>query len=127
MRPIELPEYWIPDTGIRLGLGPALLLPLDGRERRHVARIPRGALVAYREWYGCREPNVGLKLAVEDVARGIAERESGQSMHAYPADPQIFAEDGGPSMASRMYGPAKLSWTPADNKRIPGGTKCGKD
>ncbi len=30
--------------------------------------IPRGCLVRYREWYGARAPNVGLKLTAEEVA-----------------------------------------------------------
>jgi hypothetical protein len=76
--------------------------------------------VVYREWYGCREANVGLKLSVEDVARGIAERERGEKIGFGRADPQIFVEDGGPSMASRMREAAGLTWGAADNKRIPG-------
>ena len=39
------------------------------------ARLPRGALVRYREWYGASSPNVGLKMVAEDVGRAIAERE----------------------------------------------------
>jgi len=31
--------------------------------------IPRGALVRYREWYGAKAPNEGLKMTAEDVAR----------------------------------------------------------
>jgi hypothetical protein len=38
--------------------------------------IPRGALIRYREWYGAKAPNEGLKMTAEDVARGILERET---------------------------------------------------
>jgi hypothetical protein len=44
--------------------------------------LPRGCMVRYREWYGMRpgEPNVGLKLHAEEVGKGIAEREQGESI-----------------------------------------------
>ena len=76
--------------------------------------------MVYREWYGCREPNVGLKMSVEEVAQGIADREIAERISFARADPQIFVQDGGPSMASRMQRAAHISWSPADNKRVPG-------
>jgi hypothetical protein len=80
--------------------------------------IPRGALVRYREWYGASEPNVGLKLTAETVAEGIKAREATDEKIALSvADPAIFAEDGGPSIAERM-GARGVWWTPADNKRV---------
>jgi hypothetical protein len=83
--------------------------------------IARGALVLYREWYGMRpgEPNVGLKLTAEAVAQGIAAREADdpQPMMGV-ADPAIFAEDGGPSIAQRMMTQGVM-FRPADNKRVP--------
>jgi hypothetical protein len=41
--------------------------------------LPRGALIRYREWYGCepRKADVGLKMTAEQVARGIVLREMG--------------------------------------------------
>src|SRR5437764_3097680 len=67
--------------------------------------IPRGALIRYREWYGARSPNVGLKLTAEEVARGIIQRElpdhdeEGRSPIVYGVlDPAAFAQDGGPSI-----------------------------
>jgi hypothetical protein len=35
------------------------------------------------------------------------------------ADPAIFSEDGGPSIASRMTQAARIVFRPADNKRVP--------
>ena len=80
--------------------------------------IPRGALVRFREWYGSNgQPNIGLKLTAEQVADGIKQRESGESIAYGVLDPAAFAEDGGPSIAERM---ARLgvSFRPADNKRV---------
>lgn len=87
--------------------------------------IPRGALIRYREWYGARQengvtvPDVGLKLTVEEVAVGILEREvKGEHIRYRVADPAIFSEDGGPSMASRMA-LKKVRFKKADNARVP--------
>ncbi len=81
--------------------------------------IPRGAMVRYREWYGCvlGKPNTGLKLTAEEVARGIAEREKGEALSYGVLDPAAFAEDGGPSIAERMRR-EKVVFRPADNKRV---------
>lgn len=88
-----------------------------------VAGIPRGALVRYREWYGMQpgKPNTGLRLTAEEVADGIKTREAGDvAGHMLGvADPAMFAEDGGPSIAERMNRRGVL-WRPADNKRVPG-------
>ncbi len=80
--------------------------------------IPRGAMIRYREWYGAASPNVGLKLTAEQVAEGILSREDKNEKIAYRvADPAIFAEDGGPSIGSRMQ-LRKVVQRPADNARV---------
>ena len=81
--------------------------------------LPRGALVRYREWYGAKEPNVGLKLTAEAVADGIKAREAGEAIAFGKADPSIWKVDGGPSIAERM-GNRGIHWLPADNSRITG-------
>jgi hypothetical protein len=86
-------------------------------------RIGRGTLVRYAEWYGARGPDKGLKLTAEQVAEGIASREAAMAEGGDPrvfagvADPSIFREDGGPSIAERMAR-AGVSWRPADNSRV---------
>jgi hypothetical protein len=79
--------------------------------------IPRGALVRYREWYGAKAPNVGLRLTAEEVAHGILKREAGEKIAYGVIDPAAFAEDGGPSIAERMFR-AGVPFRRADNKRI---------
>lgn len=85
-----------------------------------LSAFPRGAIVRYREWYGmpAGQPNVGLKLTAEQVADGIKEREAGETIPIGVADPAIFAEDGGPSIAERMQRRGVM-WRRADNKRVP--------
>lgn len=84
--------------------------------------IPRGAIVRYREWYGCKpgEPNVGLKLTAEEVGRGILEREKGDKVDYGVLDPAAFAQDGGPSIHERLSAATdyKVIFRRADNKRV---------
>lgn len=92
------------------------LLTIGGKQRV----LPAGALVRYREWYGASGPNKGLKLNVDEVARGIKEHELPSETFGYSvADPAIFATQSGPSIAEQMqkWG---ISWRPGDNKRKPG-------
>lgn len=81
--------------------------------------FPRGALVNYREWYGMQpgQPNVGVKMTAEEVADGILTREAGDRISYGVADPAIFSEDGGPSIAERMSRRG-CHWTKADNARV---------
>ncbi len=100
----------------------------DGTERQ----FPGGALIRYREWYGCKTaedgtlmPNTGLKLDAEVVARGIKQREQGETINEQgsPADPSMWREDGGPSIAERMLridGGKGPRFRPADNERVAG-------
>ena len=85
----------------------------------HGRIIPKGALVKYREWYGAKGPNGGLKMTAEDVADGIKNMEKGERIRYGVADPAIYIKNGGPSIGENM---AKrgVSWRGADNKRIPG-------
>lgn len=85
--------------------------------------IPRGAIVRYKEWYGAAGINVGLKMTAEDVARGLVERERGDTMRYGVLDPSCFHENGGPSIAERintvLIASKKRPFHEADNSRIP--------
>jgi hypothetical protein len=63
-------------------------------------------------------------MTAEQVAEGIRDRERddpkpASGMMVGVADPSIFAEDGGPSIAMRMTRAARIVFRPADNKRVP--------
>ena len=105
----------------------------NGTERM----FPQGAIIAYREWYGCKKdetgkskPDDGLRLSAQSVGRGIKEREAGETIDEAMsvADPSIWKEDGGPSNAEGMLrcDPARPSenvgprFRPADNTRTTG-------
>jgi hypothetical protein len=87
------------------------------------AGIPRGALVRYREWYGATSDK-GLKLTIEEVAKGILERDAGDKITYSVADPAIFAEDGGPSRAE-IFTRLGVHFLRADNRRVAGAGAMG--
>jgi Terminase large subunit, T4likevirus-type, N-terminal len=94
--------------------------------------LPRGALVRYREWYGCQvdkdglslHNNVGLKLDIEELSDGIAQRERfeigrGARIAYRVAGKDLFKHEGGPSLGERMGAePFRQFWQPADNARV---------
>lgn len=105
----------------------------DGKERM----LPKGAMIRYREWYGVKRnedgtslPNVGLRLSVEAVGRGIMERERGEKIDEQlsRADPSMWKEDGGPSFIERLiycdtkdpHNPIGPRFAQADNSRVQG-------
>ena len=94
-------------------------IPELGRE------LPRGALIRYREWYGCVKDasNRGLKYDSTTVAKKIIEIEKkyGEEDLLFDriADPAIFREHDGPSISEKMAYEGVVFRT-ADNKRISG-------
>lgn len=86
-----------------------------------VAHLPRGAIVAYREWYGADQSagkfNLGLKMTAEEVANGIKKREGdAENIGLRVLDPSAFKEDSGPSIAERMARTG-VDFQRADNTR----------
>jgi hypothetical protein len=82
--------------------------------------LPKGCLLRYREWYGKRSDNVGLKLRDAEVAQQILVRQDTEEKFTYSvADPAIFKEDGGPSIAENMHN-AGVTFRRADNARLAG-------
>lgn len=87
--------------------------------------FPEGAIIKYDEFYGWNgTANVGLKMSAAAVGSAIRERDLEQAKAGIHvtyglADPSIFAENGGPSIAESMLA-VGCQWARADNKRIPG-------
>ncbi len=119
--PRELPRQWPRFRSFDWGSAKPFSVGWWAVSDGSVPSIARGALVRYREWYGAKpgEPNVGLRLTAEEVAEGIKRREEDDGAQLPGvADPAIFAEDGGPSIAQRMAS-RRVIFRPADNKRVP--------
>lgn len=96
--------------------------------------IPKGAMVRYRELYGKKGANQGVKWTVEKVAEEICAQEAPDEyvrINYSVADPAIFKESGGPSIAERMARPPNASkakplrFEPGDNSRTTEGGSIG--
>ena len=85
----------------------------------HLVRLPRGCLVRYREWYGAKGPNVGIRLTNEAIADGIKDRERGEKITYRVIDPACGISQGGPSIMEQMAARG-VYWTKADNSRVAG-------
>jgi hypothetical protein len=130
--PFPIPEDWLRFRSMDWGSASPFSVgwwAVAGDERRLAGGqvIPRGCLVRYREWYGARKEGEvwrGLKLANEDIAKGILERERGERISYGVLDPACFSESGGPSIYQQMVDGARsggqfLSFKAADNTRLP--------
>lgn len=118
--PMELPDHWIRFRSFDWGGSHPFSVGWFAVADGSVGELPSGALVQYREWYGASGPNKGLKMRNEDIADGILERELPDEEITYSiADPAVFQEHGGPSIAEIMRGRG-VSFRAGDNKRVPG-------
>lgn len=88
-----------------------------------------GCMYCFRELYGCTgEADVGVEWTVQRVADTIAEIErtdptlKGRQITGI-ADPAIFAENGGESIAEVMS-KRRVYFRPGDHARIPGKMQC---
>lgn len=131
IRPFAVPEHWLRfrsgDWGSAkpFSFGWWAIASEDRRENGVV--IPKGAMVRYKEWYGIAknpdgisQPNVGMKMVAEAVGKELAAREKNDKISYGVLDPSAFANDGGPSIAERIYSGSnnKITFRRADNTRI---------
>lgn len=129
VRPFEIPPHWARIRGMDWGSAAPFSVgwyaivsePITvANGQGDVVHLPRGCMIQYREWYGTEKPNVGLKLTAEVVGTGIAQRDNGEKIHDEVLDPSAFAQDGGPSIAERIYEGSnkKVNFRRADNARV---------
>lgn len=123
IRPFPIPEDWTRIRSMDWGFAKPFsvgwwAVATDSYDTGETI-IPRGAMVRYREWYGCTgTPNVGLRMMAGDVALGIKERERGEKIARAVIDPAAFTANGGPSIVEDMERAYRCNWTPADNARV---------
>jgi hypothetical protein len=122
VQPLKLPSHWTRFRAMDWGSARPFSVGWYAVSDGELKQFPRGALIKFREWYGIKTddkgdfvPNVGLKLSAEEVGAGIRDREPDDEKISYGVlDPSAFAENGGPSIASRLG----VSFREADNKRV---------
>ena len=143
IQPFDIPDYWTKFRSLDWGsaapfsLGwwavvsdPYIALNSHGGK----VVLPRGCLVRYREWYGRKGPNVGIKKTPKDISDGyfdrennrpvlgIKQREQGERIDYGVADPAINSSDSGPTIRER-FAENDIDWRLADNKRVSVGGK----
>lgn len=135
VRPQTLPDHWIrfmsgdPGSAYPFCYGWYAVASDETVFRNEFGEkvtLPRGGLVKYREWYGCKEgqTNKGLKWDATRVAKGLVAIEPKLEKIAYRVlDPAAFKEDGGRSYAQRMTMATppdhRMIFRKADNTRVP--------
>jgi hypothetical protein len=119
IQPFAVPETWLRFRSFDWGYAAPFSCGWWTVVGDDMRGMPRGALLRYREWYGARSPNVGLRMTTSEVAQGILQRDQGETFTYSVADPSIFSEDGGPAR-SEIFAQAKVYFREADNKRVTG-------
>jgi len=119
-RPFKIPPHWLKFRAFDWGSAAPFACLWFAVSDGTIEGLGKGTLVVYREWYGASGPNKGLRMRQEDVARGIIEREERGEIITYSvADPAMFKEEGGPSIAEVFYREG-VNFRRADNARIVG-------
>ena len=125
LEPFPIPDHWLRFRSMDWGSSsPFAVLwhaVSDGYQLPNGMYIPSGAVVTYREWYGCvpGKVNEGIKWTNTQVGKGIVQRERGEKMAYAVCDPSAFKWDGGPSHAE-MMAKAGATFRKGDNNRIAG-------
>lgn len=72
--------------------------------------FPRGSLIRYREWYGCKKddrgvsiPDTGVRLDVDKVRDRMLELSKGEQFAYTVCDPAMWSTQSGPSPAETLY------------------------
>lgn len=91
----------------------------------HLGRLrwfPRGALIAYREWYGCdpESPAKGLRMRNEDVALGILARSLEAEQRLVTLTDSLPFQDRGGKTIAETFADCGCPLTQGDTSRIPG-------
>ncbi len=130
IKPFAIPDHWTRfrscDWGHATPFSIGWWAVSDGQPVTDVTgrdvSFPDGALIRYREWYGCTKKNglattKGLRLSGTEVAEGILERQTENEVINYSvADPSMWRSDSGISQAERAL-KSGVVFQKADNQR----------
>lgn len=126
LEPFQIPEHWLRFRSMDWGSAKPFSVLWHAVSDGHILPngkfIPQGAVVTYREWYGCQpgKVNEGIRWDAARVGRGIKAREQYEKVTYGVIDPSAFKWDGGPSHAERMAQDSGPVFRKADNNRIGG-------
>lgn len=125
LEPFEIPSHWMRFRSMDWGsASPFAVLwhaVSDGYQLSDGRYIPDGAVITYREFYGCQngKVNEGVRWPATRVAKRVADMERNEKVTYGVIDPSAFKWDGGPSHAERMAR-VGVMFRKADNNRIGG-------
>lgn len=125
LKPFAIPDHWLRFRSMDWGSSsPFAVLwhaVSDGYQLPDGRYIPSGAVITYRELYGCvpGKVNEGVRWTASRVARAINRLERNDKISYGVIDPSAYKWDGGPSHAERMAQEGVL-FRKADNNRIGG-------
>ena len=129
IEPFEIPKSWRVDRSFDWGSSAPFSVQWwaesDGTPAPNGKVYPRGTLFHIAEWYGYNgNPNEGIKMLASEIARGIIDIEKSMNRRVSPAgaDPSIFANSNGTSIADEMAR-VGVRWEKADNARKAGWEK----
>lgn len=118
--PFEIPPHWTRIRALDWGSSKPFSVGWWAVSDGTIPRVPAGALVRYREWYGCtRKPDTGVRMESPEVARGIKAREADEKITMGVADPATQNKQDGPSTRDRMAGEG-VFFKMGDNNRHQG-------
>jgi hypothetical protein len=118
--PFEIPEYWTRFTAYDHGFASPFCNLWVAVSDGTMPHIPKNALVVYREVYGAVGPNEGMRLTMRGIADMIRAHELPDEKIEYRrADPSIFKNEGGPTIAEE-FSRFNVHFLKADNNRPAG-------
>lgn len=128
IQPVDLPDRWVRIVSGDWGSAKpyAFYRAVVAQEpvKAGAITVPKGGLIVMDELYGIEEdqygvfkPNHGSREYAEQVGQKLARWSAPNSA---VLDPAAFSEDGGPSIAERLYlgSGRKIQFRPADNARV---------
>lgn len=128
IEPFRVPDWWVRLRGFDWGSARPFsygeYAVSDGSRLADGRSYPTGALIRTYEWYGCKRTkegvavaNTGLKMTAQAIARQIQDTRGHLKFQRSVADPSIFKQDGGISIAEAMEKEGVI-WDRADNARV---------
>lgn len=83
---------------------------------------PRGALIAYQEWYGCddKDPAKGCRMRNEDIAQGILARSEYDFRNVITLTDSLPFQDRGGETIAQTFQKQGVILTQGDTSRVPG-------
>lgn len=126
LQPFKIPQHWLKFRAMDWGsarpssVGWYAISDGDGDPQSCPLYLPAGAMIKYRELYTCSTPNEGLRWTAVELAEKILALETPTEKITYSiADPSIFQQDGGVSIAEQ-FAKTGVYFSRADNSRLAG-------